>query len=102
MAKGIDPAVARQAQKAANTNGAANSFEVVGREWLKQYLDPKAESHRKRVYARFENDIFPYLGSRPIAENSLAELLEVIRKIEDSGAGDTAHRTLGSCGQVFR
>jgi len=30
------------------------------------------------------------------------ELLGVIKKIEDRGAGDTAHRTLGSRGQVFR
>ena len=102
IADGIDPGVNRKAQKAARLGNAANSLEVVAREWLKQFIDSKAESHKKQVYARFENDIFPYLGSRPIAENSLAELLEVIRKIEDSGAGDTAHRTLGSCGQVFR
>jgi len=102
LAKGIDPAVARQAQKAANTNGAANSFEVVAREWLKLYIDPKSKSHRKRVYARFENDVFPYLGKRPIAEITPAELLDVIKKIENRDAEDTAHRTLGSCGQVFR
>jgi integrase len=60
------------------------------------------ESHRKKVYARFENDIFPFLGGRPIAEITPMELLGVIKKIEDRMAGDTAHRTLGSCGQVFR
>lgn len=102
LAKGIDPGVHRIAQKAARASGAANSFEVVAREWLKEYIDPKSESHRKRVYARFENDIFPYLGSRPIAEIEPAELLAVIRKIENRDAKDTAHRTLGSCGQVFR
>jgi len=102
LAKGIDPGVARKAQKAARASKAANSLEVVAREWLKANIDPKAESHRKRVYARFENDIFPYLGSRPIADITAPELLDVIRKIENRGAGDTAHRTLGSCGQVFR
>jgi integrase len=59
-------------------------------------------SHSKRVYARFENDIFPYLGKLPIAEITPTEFLDVIRKIEDRDAKDTAHRTLGSCGQVFR
>lgn len=102
LAKGIDPGVARKAQRAARASKAANSFEVVAREWLKANIDPKADSHRKRVYARFENDIFPYLGSRPISDITAPELLEVIRKIENRGAGDTAHRTLGSCGQVFR
>jgi integrase len=102
LAKGIDPGVLRKAQKAARVGNAANSLEVVAREWLKTHVDSKAESHRKRVYARFENDIFPYLGSRPIAEITPMELLGVIKKIEGRGAGDTAHRTLGSCGQVFR
>jgi len=102
LANGIDPGVARKAQKAARASKAANSLEVVAREWLKANIDPKAESHRKRAYARFENDIFPHLGSRPIADITAPELLEVIRKIENRGAGDTAHRTLGSCGQVFR
>ena len=102
LAQGIDPGVARKSQKAARVGNAANSFEVVAREWLKQFIDMKAESHWKKVYARFENDIFPYLGSRPIAEVTPMELLGVIRKIEDRGAGDTAHRTLGSYGQVLR
>ena len=102
LAQGIDPGVARKAQKAARATGAANSFEVISREWLKEYIDPKSASHSKRVYARFENDIFPYLGKRPIAEITPTELLDVIRKIEDRDAKDTAHRTFGSCGQVFR
>ena len=102
LAQGIDPGVARKAQMEARACGEANSFEVVAREWLKEHVDPKSESHRKRVYARFENDIFPYLGNRSIAEITPKELLSVIRKIENRDAKDTAHRTLGSCGQVFR
>ena len=102
LVQGIDPGVARKAQKAAHAGRAANSLEVVAREWLTKFIDPMEESHRKRVYARFDNDIFPYLGGRPIAEITPMELLGVIKKIEDRGAGDTAHRTLGSCGPMFR
>jgi integrase len=102
LSQGIDPGVLRKAKKVARAGRAENSFEVVAREWLKQYIDPKAESHRKRVYARFENDLFPFLGNRPIAEITGKELLDVLRKIENRGAGDTAHRTSGSCGQVYR
>jgi hypothetical protein len=46
QAKGIDPGVHRKAQRAARANGAANSFEVVAREWLKIYIDPISERHR--------------------------------------------------------
>lgn len=101
LAKGIDPSVQRKAKKAARAGRAANSFEVIAREWLKKFVDPLSKSHRKRVYARFENDVFPKIGNRPIAEITRKEMLEVILKIEERGAGDTAHRTLGSCGQVY-
>ena len=48
-----------------------------------------------------ENDIFPKIGRRPIKGITRKETLDVISKIEDRGAGDTARRTLGSCSQVF-
>lgn len=102
LAQGVDPAEHRKAVKSARIDAAADSFEVIAREWLEKFIDPKAESHRKRVYARFVNDIFPWIGSRPITEITPKELLDVILRIEKRDAKDTAHRTLGSCSQVFR
>jgi integrase len=88
--------------KSARHEQLANSFETIAREWLKKFIDPMAPGHRKRVYARFENDVFPSIGTRPIADITPKELLEVILRIEKRDARDTAHRTLGSCGRVFR
>jgi integrase len=51
---------------------------------------------------RFESDIFPWLGTRPIAEIKTPELLGVLRRIESRGAQETAHRAMQNCGQVFR
>jgi len=102
LAKGVDPSEDRKAMKSAQTSRSANSFEVVAREWLGKFIDPMSDSHRKRVYARFENDVFPRIGGRPIAEITPKELLEVVSRIEKRGAPDSAHRTLGSCSQIFR
>jgi integrase len=102
VAKGIDPSAKRKAEKSARADRAENSFEIVAREFLAKFIDPLAECHSKRVYARFENDVFPQIGARPIEEIAAPELLKVIQRIETRGAVDTAHRTLGSCGQVFR
>ena len=55
----------------------------------------------ERVYARFENDILPYIGDRPIAEITPKEFLSVIPKIENRDAKDTAHRTFGSADRCF-
>jgi integrase len=102
VARGIDPSVARQAQKAAVRAQTLDSFEVVAREWHHKFKGTWADSHAKTVLRRLENDIFPWLGDRAIAEITASELLVVIRQVEGRGALETAHRELNICGQVFR
>ena len=102
LADGIDPGIHRQAQKSARQERAANSFEVVAREWYAKFSPNWAEHHGDRIIRRFERDIFPWIGGRPIAEVTAPELLAVVQKIENRGAIETAHRALANCGQVFR
>jgi integrase len=102
LADGIDPSEHQKAVNAAKTERAANSFEVVAREWYAKYSPNWAEHHGDRILRRFERDIFPWIGDRPIAEIKAPELLAVLRRIENRGALETAHRALANCGQVFR
>jgi integrase len=102
LADGIDPGENRKAQKAAKQVRAANSFEVVAREWYAKHSPNWAENHSNRIIRRFERDIFPWIGGRPIADVTAPELLAAMRRIENRGALETAHRALANCGQVFR
>jgi integrase len=102
IADGIDPGVNRKAVKAAHQDRALNSFEIVGREWYEKFSASWVPSHGTRIIRRLERDIFPHIGARPISEITPPELLAVIRRIENRGALETAHRALGNCGQVFR
>jgi integrase len=102
VARGIDPSVARQAQKAAVRAQTLDSFEVVAREWHHKFKGTWADSHAKTVLRRLENDVFPWLGDRPIAEITAPELLAVLRNVEGRGAVETAHRELAICGQIIR
>ncbi len=102
LADGIDPSVERRVQKVATVERAANSFEIVAREWHTKFSPDWAESNAKKVLARLENDVFPWLAGRLIAEVKAPELLGVARRVESRGALDTAHRVLQTCGQVFR
>lgn len=102
LADGIDPAQQRNAQKQAGEERSRNSFEVIGREWFSRHQSAWAKSHSTKIIRRLECDIFPWLGQRPIAEISAAELLTVLRRIEDRGAIETAHRAKQNCGQIFR
>lgn len=102
LADGIDPSEHRKAAKASRSDRAANSFEVVTREWYAKFSPDWAECHGERIIRRFERDIFPWIGGKPIADVAAPELLAVVRRIESRGALETAHRALGNCGQVFR
>lgn len=102
LADGIDPGENRKAVKAARADRAANSLEVVAREWHGKYSQTWVDAHGGRILRRLERDIFPWLGGRPIAEITAPELLAVIRRIENRGALETAHRALANCGQVWR
>jgi len=102
LADGIDPGENRKAMKAVKQDRAANSFEVITREWYAKHAPNWAEHHGDRIIRRFERDIFPWIGGRPIADVTAPELLAAMRRIENRGALETAHRALGNCGQVFR
>ncbi|KTC93371.1 tyrosine-type recombinase/integrase [Legionella cincinnatiensis] len=102
LADKVDPGQQRKAQKATKQERLANSFEVVAREWYAKYSPTWVDSHGERIIRRFERDIFPWLGEKPIADITPPDLLAVIRRIEERGALETAHRALANCGQVFR
>ncbi|MGC9225335.1 MAG: tyrosine-type recombinase/integrase [Terracidiphilus sp.] len=65
LARGIDPSLQRRLAKDARTGQAEDAFEVIAKEWLAKFIDPKSASHSKRVHARFTNDVFPWIGKRP-------------------------------------
>jgi integrase len=102
LAKGIDPSENRKAVKASRTARAANSFEVIAREWFAMKSASWSDSHGERIIRRLERDIFPWIGSKPIADLTAPELLSALRRIESRSAIETAHRALQNCGQVLR
>ena len=101
LANGIDPNSAKQAQKAADQDALANSFEVIALEWL-QKRGVKSESTEQRQNSLLKNDLFPYLGKRPISRITSPDLLKTLRRIESRGAIETAHRAKQLAGQIFR
>ncbi len=102
LADGIDPGEHRKIMKQVADERSANSFEIVAREWFVKYSSNWVKSHSDKIIQRFERDIFPWVGNKPITEVTPPVLLSVIRRIEERGALETAHRALSNCGQVFR
>ncbi|MCW1985402.1 UNVERIFIED_ORG: integrase [Sphingomonas sp. R1F5B] len=98
LAEGRDPGVAIAEEVQVRTN----TFETVARKWHANRQDGLDDAHAKRVLSRMERDVFPMLGARPITQITAAEILTVIRKIEERGAIDISRRAKQCVGQVFR
>ncbi|HSY06222.1 MAG TPA: integrase arm-type DNA-binding domain-containing protein [Steroidobacteraceae bacterium] len=93
---GKNPAAERRAER----ESSANTFEAISREWLaKQPFAPKT---LKKAVWTFEDLLFPYVGSRPVSALTPPELLEVFRRLERRGKHETAHRAKQRVGQVIR
>lgn len=102
LAIGIDPSQHRKATKAARVELGANSFEVICREWLENKRSNVEEAQYKKALARLAKDVFPWMGSRPIAEITAPEVLTTLRRIDARGARYTAHKVKSEISQCFR
>ncbi len=102
IAKGIDPVQSQKAAKEAKKLAQTNSFEAVTRIWFEGWRAARSPRHAEYVIRRLESDVFPVIGSRPIAEIQAPELVKMMKAIQRRGALDIAKRCYQMTGQVFR
>ncbi len=98
LRKNLDPSIEK---KKLNVN-LENTFEGIAREWHSKQVNLWSEKHAKQVLKSLQDDIFPYLGSRPISEITSPDLLAVLRRIENRGALDILGRVRQRCDAVFK
>ncbi len=99
---GIDPIEEKRARKRNAEIKANNTFKSVAMEWLEKQSQKWQPKTTDKIRRYLENDLFPELGNRPIADIDPPELLFTLRKIEDRGAYYQAGRIKQICGQIFR
>ncbi|AJE03432.1 tyrosine-type recombinase/integrase [Geobacter pickeringii] len=102
LANAVDPGDVKKAQKAALGEQTANSFEVVAREWHGKYAKTWSSVHAETILQRLEKEVFPWLGKVDVGEIKAPALLAILRRMEERGALDTAHRVRNHCSNVFR
>lgn len=102
LADGIDPSEAKKADKRVKAMAAANTFELVAREFHAGKVGAWSSSYSEKWLRQLEKDVFPYIGKLPIATITTPMMLDVIRRIEERGVRDTAHTVKQTSGQVFR
>jgi integrase len=104
LSQDIDPCDFRKSNKALKKELQANTFELIAREWHTKFSSAGkwSSTHASDIIHRLEKDIFPPIGSRPIAEIKPMELGKVLERVAGRGALDTAHRLRHHCGMVFQ
>ena len=102
LADGKDPSTAKREEKQTAATAAANTFELVAREFHKNKGDSWSPGYAEKWLRGMVKDMFPYLGTLPIATITAPALLTVVRKAEARGAHETAHTLRQTAGQVFR
>ena len=101
MLQGIDPAKHRDDAKRLLKERAANTFEKIAREWHANRVPTWSERTAKNVLQRLEADIFPAIGRKPIDELKHLDVIAALRKIEERGASEVAHRQRAVCASIF-
>jgi integrase len=98
----VNPIEVKKSQKLDLYSKQGNTFELVAREWIESHFVNKSDSHKERTLRRLAIYIFPWLGSKPIADITAQEILQVVKRPQNQSKLETAHRTLQAVGQVFR
>ncbi|KMJ04038.1 tyrosine-type recombinase/integrase [Serratia marcescens] len=102
VAEGKNPSEVRKEQKLALQTESENAFEKIATEWHQLKSAKWSAGYASDIMEAFKNDIFPYVGARPVGEIKPLELLNVLRKIEKRGALEKMRKVRQRCSEVFR
>jgi len=99
--EGFDPGLVKKQNKLIAKENAANTFERIAREWHGNRLAAWRESTAKDTLNRLEKDIFPHIGALPVDGITHKQMIATLRKIENRGAHEIAHRIKATCARIF-
>ena len=102
LAEGIDPSAQRKALRHARKVATLNTVESLARAWHDHRAGAWVERTRIVVLASLENDVFPVIGERPIADIQPADIRNLVQSIESRGASETAGRVFQRLRSIFR
>lgn len=78
------------------------TFDEIKNNWYKQKLPTlKNIKHKQQVIYRLDTFVSPKIGKTPIDAIRRADLVEVVRRVQEGGIIETAHRVATHMRQVF-
>lgn len=102
LAEGKDPSLKIKEQKLSLSSYYENSFENIAKEWREVKMADRSEKYMRKVESSFRRDVLPFIGDIQINDIEPPLVLSLLRRVEDRGAHETAHRIKMWVGLVFR
>jgi len=101
LSRGADPSVQKTLSGGRSLEESA-TLRGIAEEWLELNRERWVPIYHKKLTARLNTHLLPYLGGMQPDDITAPDLLRVLRKIEDNGAIETARRVLGAYGLIAR
>ena len=101
-AGGADPVQVRRAENIAKRVSAAVTFKAVTEEFHATKLSAWSEKHAAQFLRCCEKDLFPWIGTLPLADVTAPVLLDALRRVERRGATQMVRDLRSYAGQVFK
>ncbi|BAF73348.1 tyrosine-type recombinase/integrase [Sulfurovum sp. NBC37-1] len=105
IAKGIDPSRERKEKKEAvkaEVFKSRNTFKSICLEWIELQRPQMAEATLSKYERTLEKDFYAPLGDKSMNDITRHDLITIAQVIQDRGAVETAHRSLGLCNRIWR
>ncbi|WP_434620352.1 tyrosine-type recombinase/integrase [Tabrizicola sp. M-4] len=97
LAAGIDPAL-----KEGATPAPQKPFKDAAREWFNAREATWVSGYANRIWARLQADIFPTIGTKDVSSITPAEILALLREVENRNALEMAKRLRQTLSAIFR
>lgn len=99
--KGLNPTEVKKLEKLKQANEAANTFELVAKEWIERKKHTWKEATKEQIESFLAINVYPALGSRPIRDVTAHDLLAVLRTMEARGSVSSAIKVRQWCSAIF-
>lgn len=78
-----------------------HGFKLMATQWLDRQAVKWTPRHRCVVEQRLARNVYPFVGTKPIAHITKTDLLKILQKVEARGAYDLVRRLLNDCRQIW-
>ncbi len=79
-----------------------NTFKNISLKRLEKIRDEISESHYQRTSRGFINDVFPYIGNKPLDDVEASDIIKILQKMLKRGVKNSAHKVYQSISKTFK